>query len=278
MPDFTINYLIDILKKTEIFVNLPDDIIEELADKLAITDFNNNDYVITKGDLGNSMHLILSGSVKVHDGEVVLAEMKEGSFFGEFSLLDDEPRSLSVSATAPIKIGTITQTDFSEILNQFPALGKDILKVMLRRLRNQNGEIIQNLKKKQNELEALVEIRTKEIQEKNQKLETMLTELNQTQNQLVQSEKMAAFGAVASRVAHEIQNPLNFVNNFSQLSKELIKDILYSNDEEEKKECSEALIDNLDKIYIHGKRAADIVLLLNDHSNKGTAHTFFENT
>jgi len=100
--------------------------------------------------------------------------------------------------------------------------------------------------------------------------------LQETQHQLVQSEKMAAFGVMASRVAHEIQNPLNFVNNFSELSEELFADVINSSDQEEKKQSAELLLTNLKKINEHGKRAASIVKQLQERSSKGTAHEFFE--
>jgi C4-dicarboxylate-specific signal transduction histidine kinase len=59
--------------------------------------------------------------------------------------------------------------------------------------------------------------------------------LKQAQQLLIESEKMAAFGVVASRVAHEIQNPLNFVNNFSELSQEALEDLMTSTTEEERR-------------------------------------------
>jgi two-component system, NtrC family, sensor kinase len=100
--------------------------------------------------------------------------------------------------------------------------------------------------------------------------------LKAAQEQLIKSEKMAAFGVVATRMAHEIHNPLNFVNNFSQLSQELVIDVLESQSEEDKKQHAELLIANLKKINEHGKRAAGIVKQLEEHSTKGTAHEFFE--
>ena len=75
-------------------------------------------------------------------------------------------------------------------------------------------------------------------QKANKELASAYENLKATQQQLVQSEKMAAFGVMATRMAHEIQNPLNFVNNFSQISKELVHDILSSQDEEDKKETA----------------------------------------
>ena len=70
---------------------------------------------------------------------------------------------------------------------------------------------------------------------------------------------------------YEIQNPLNFVNNFSELSQDLVQEIISSNNEEEKKEAVEELISNLEKINHHGNRAANIINQLQEHARSGTA-------
>jgi phosphoglycerate-specific signal transduction histidine kinase len=87
---------------------------------------------------------------------------------------------------------------------------------------------------------------------------------------------MAAFGVMASRMAHEIQNPLNFVNNFSEVSRDLVEEILSSGSEEEKKEAAHDLINNLKKINHHGNRASNIINQLQQHARSGTAQQFFE--
>jgi len=113
-------------------------------------------------------------------------------------------------------------------------------------------------------------------QKANKELAAAYENLKATQKQLVESEKMAAFGIMASRMAHEIQNPLNFVNNFSAISKELVHDILSSHDEGDKKESANLLVKNLEKINHHGKRAAGIISQLQTHAREGTAQKFFE--
>jgi len=110
----------------------------------------------------------------------------------------------------------------------------------------------------------------------NANLEVAYRKLEDTQAQLIKSEKMAAFGVMASRVSHEIQNPLNFVNNFSELSQEIVADVIKSTSEEDKKQLADMLIANLQKINEHGKRAAGIVKQLQEHTLKGTAQEFFE--
>ena len=100
-------------------------------------------------------------------------------------------------------------------------------------------------------------------------LSSTLTNLKATQTQLIQSEKMASLGELTAGIAHEIQNPLNFVNNFSEVSKELLEELneeLAKGDIEEAKLISGDVIQNLEKINHHGKRADAIVKGMLEHS------------
>ena len=107
------------------------------------------------------------------------------------------------------------------------------------------------------------------LESANKKIEKTLVDLKQTQTQLVQSEKMASLGELTAGIAHEIQNPLNFVNNFSEVSAELVEEM---NEEIEEgnldfaKEIADDLKQNLEKINHHGKRAGEIVKGMLQHS------------
>jgi two-component system, NtrC family, sensor kinase len=111
------------------------------------------------------------------------------------------------------------------------------------------------------------------------KAEEALVDLQITQKQLIQSAKMASLGELTAGIAHEIQNPLNFVNNFSELSVELLGELkenpferLTPEDKAEINNIVNNLEDNLKKIAKHGKRADSIVkgMLLHSraHANK----------
>jgi signal transduction histidine kinase len=104
-------------------------------------------------------------------------------------------------------------------------------------------------------------------------LNQTLTSLKKTQTQLIQAEKMASLGELTAGIAHEIQNPLNFVNNFSEVSTEITDEIgeaIDQNNVKEAKDLSLLLRENLQKISYHGKRADSIVKNMLQHSRKST--------
>lgn len=111
-------------------------------------------------------------------------------------------------------------------------------------------------------MEIQVAERTAELTAQKEELIVTLNELKATQSQLIQSEKMASLGELTAGIAHEIQNPLNFVTNFAELNRELLEELsveLEKDEIEKAKAIIKDILANSTKIHHHGKRADAIV-------------------
>jgi signal transduction histidine kinase len=128
-------------------------------------------------------------------------------------------------------------------------------------------------KEKQQILASQKERLERQVTERTAQLKQSLDELKSAQAQLIQSEKMASLGELTAGIAHEIQNPLNFVNNFSEVSAELadeMEDAVLKSDREEIISIAANIKENLQKINHHGKRADAIVKGMLQHSRAST--------
>lgn len=147
-----------------------------------------------------------------------------------------------------------------------------------RKLRIKQEEEARLAEARKAELEQMVNDRTTELTQEKEKLELTVGKLKAAQAQLVQSEKLASLGELTAGIAHEIQNPLNFVNNFAELSVELADELkeeigkleIPEKDKDYVAEILGDLTSNQQKINHHGKRAASIVTGMLQHARTST--------
>ena len=166
----------------------------------------------------------------------------------------------------------------SVFLSREFALDSEMLQVKLGEVERLSAQTLAQEKEKQALLAAQNEMLEYQVQQRTGELQRSLTKLRTTQAQLIQAEKMASLGELTAGIAHEIQNPLNFVNNFSEVSAELCQEaqaLLAAAHlpAPEKDELTDLLADlghNQDKITEHGRRAAGIVRGMLEHSRTST--------
>ena len=268
-------HLLDSLVRSPFFEDLPRNVVEALCKKLEIVEFERQYEVINKGDDGNSMYIILAGRVKVHDQDLTLTELSAGSVFGEMALIDNSKRSMSVTTVEVCQFGVLSREGFFDVMKNFPDIFKYLVSTLSGRLRNQNEVLLNQYRERENELKELVRGRTEELEKRNNELSDALEELRHSQVMIVRQAKLASLGELISDIAHEIQNPLNFVTNFSELSIELIDELRNAKEHSHDENILNDLAQISQKINHHGKRAEAILKNMLKHHRNERRHMEF---
>ncbi len=115
----------------------------DVAKIAAETELAEGETLFEKGDFGDRMYIIISGSIKIHDGNHVFSRLGDHDIFGELALLDPEPRSASATAEEDCTLLYIGQDPFYELMSTHPEVAKGVLKILGRRLRSQNEQIVE---------------------------------------------------------------------------------------------------------------------------------------
>lgn len=192
---------INILKKTSIFSDTDELILKEIALQLTEKEVSKGKLIFKKGSLGKCMYIIAKGMVRIHDQGHVYSKMGEGSVFGEYSLIDEETRSASVTAEKNTLLYKLEQDDFYTLISQKQEITKGVLNVLIKRIRNMNileEKLSKNFLKLQTQKKE-IEFKHLGISEKKELLEIQnydLLAINEEKNQQI------------SILVHGMKNPL----------------------------------------------------------------------
>ena len=167
-------------------------------------------------------------------------------------------------------LGVVTDLSFPltvalHLAWEFGSANRDLRKQLVH-VKELSKKTLEQEQEKQQLLSTQNEMLDQQVTQRTAELSHSLNELRSTQAQLIQSEKMASLGELTAGIAHEIQNPLNFVNNFSEVNDELIEEMNGEEDINEIKAIASDIKQNNDKIALHGKRADAIVKGMLQHS------------
>ena len=218
--------LIELLKHVQIFSEVGESDLSEIAEQLTEIKCRNGQTIFKKGDEGDAMYIIKSGGVRVHDGNHVLSRLTQGQVFGEFALFDKESRSASITAEEPTVLLELDQDKFAKVMVDKPEVTMGVLKKLIRRIREMN-----ELESKLAKSYIKIQKQKNEIEEHNQSIFEQKAELEKTNEQLLllNEEK----NRLISVVSHGLRNPLtsslcvvdlieNEVNTLTPVQKEYL--------------------------------------------------------
>ena len=123
------------LKRIDLFSQIPGEFLAHVARVASEEHFDTGDPLMREGEVGDSLYLIVEGTVRVHKGEREIVRLGERECVGEMAILDSEPRSASVTAVQDTLALRIEREDFYDILNEKPEIARGVITVLTRRLR-----------------------------------------------------------------------------------------------------------------------------------------------
>lgn len=207
-----------LLRQVEMFKEFDDEALALLASRMKEVRRNKNEVLFKKGDPGNSMYIIVEGSVKIHNNEHVFATLNSKQYFGEYSLIDQTTRSTSATTARPSRFLILMQEDFDNIMASKPMLWRKLMIPTIKRLRSFN-DIEEHLTQKANEIEKGQALLMAEKQE----LEKQKADLEQ---------KNSAKDRFFTIISHDLKNPFSAIINITDL---MLNDI-YHNDPQKDRE------------------------------------------
>lgn len=130
-----------VLRNASIFAETSDEILAGIASIATVRDAAAGERIIESGEAGDTMFIIASGRVTVHNGEYEINQLGTGGVFGEMALLDPEVRSASVTAIDQTQLLSLDQQSFFDLIDEQPEVARGLLRMLTRRLRATLGDL-----------------------------------------------------------------------------------------------------------------------------------------
>jgi CRP/FNR family cyclic AMP-dependent transcriptional regulator len=129
------------IRKVPVFQELRDEFLMRLVPALEELSFPTKHTIVTQGEEGRSLYILISGQVRIHIGDRDLAMLEPGNCFGEMSVFDAEPRSASVTTLEPCDCLMLTQLQLYEAIEETPGIAVNIIRLLSRRIRELNEKL-----------------------------------------------------------------------------------------------------------------------------------------
>ncbi len=190
-----------LLQQMDVFRDLPEDTLAEICRVMAEEHKVKEEVIFRKGDVGNAMYIIISGSVRVHVGDHVLTRLGPGKVFGEYALLDSLERSASITSEDETVLYRLDRQEFSKLMESSIRVMQGVIKLVLKRIREMN------------ELERKLAQSYLKIQKQNQEIELQNKNIHHQKNELeIKNEQLLRLNEEKSHLinvlAHDLRNPL----------------------------------------------------------------------
>ncbi len=128
-----------ILKTVNIFSEIPEEYLVELATTVEHVTIKANEPIFNKGDIGSSMYIIVEGKVRIHDGDKEITVLGDREVFGELAALDPEPRSASITAIEDTSLFRVNEGTLYELIAEHAEVARGIIRVLCQRVRFAKG-------------------------------------------------------------------------------------------------------------------------------------------